>query len=188
MSLERITEHILEQARQNAQTAVEAAGKEAEEKLAEARRREEELLAEQVKGLETELERERQQETARRRTDQRAELLRVKTKIVEGIFTEAREKVLGSGAYREWLKERLKTSGVASGKVVCRAEDRGVMEQLLKELGLTGITVVKEGSAPAGGFILRTEKYDLDVTLEAELAELREELTGELVERLSAQE
>lgn len=185
MSLERIQRHIVEQAKDRAREQVAGALRAAEGQLAEARRREEELLAEQLKGLDAELERRRQQETAKVRAEHRAELLRIKTGIIEKVFAEAREKILKSELYRKWLREKLAALEVKSGRIVCRGEDREMIRQLLGELKLSGLTFAEDGNPTEAGFVMRTEKYDLDVTLGAELADLREKLTGELVDRLS---
>ena len=184
MSLDKIEKHILEQARQEADVLLENARKERSERLAEVQEREKETLEQQVKGLEHSLERERQQATAKERARQRAEILRMKTDIIDGVFRDAKEKSLGSAAYREWLKKRLLEMDVKEGDILCREADRQMMAELLKEVGLEGLGVAGEGQAPTGGFLARTGKYELDVTLDGELAGLREELVGELAQAL----
>ncbi|GEM_PF-4067879 len=185
MTLERIKQHILEQAQGEARGLVETARQESESRLSEARAQEKDRLEEQVKDLEAELERERQQTTANVRTRARAEMLRMKTEILETVFSEAKAKILAGAAYRTWLKNKLDEVTVQAGEILCRPEDRAVIGELLKETGREGLKVAESGEGPAGGFVVRTEKYDLDVTLDAELAGLREDLVGELVEALS---
>ena len=185
MTLERITRHILDQARQQATEQVEAARKETDDRLAKARQEEEARLAEEIAEFEAGLERKRRQETAKRRTEHRAQLLRLKTDIVEAVFAEAFAKILKSDAYRTWLRDQLSRAGQTSAQIVCRIEDRDLLAKLVDELGLKDLTFAQDGRPPRGGFLLRTEQYDLDVTLEAALADLREQLIPELVGRLS---
>ena len=185
MTLERIRDHILEQARQQATEQVQAARKEADDRLAKARQDEETRLTEQIAEFDAALERTHQQETSRRRTEHRAELLKLKTDILEAVFEEAFAKILKSEVYHTWLRKQLSQVGQTSAQIICRSEDREVLAKLVDELGLKDLTFAKEGHPPRGGFLLRTEQYDLDVTLEAAMADLREQIIPELVDRLS---
>lgn len=185
MTLERIRNHILEQAKSQAEQMVKEAELKATVRLKQVQKDESEKLKADVAVLERGLERARQQEMAKRRTGYRAELLRIKTDIIDRVFTDVVGKTLTGEVYRNWLRGKLSEVGRISAQVICRREDRDLITQLLSELGREQMSFAEDEQPPKGGFVLRTENYDMDVTLQAELVGLREELTPELVDRIS---
>ena len=184
MTLERIRSHILEQAKSKADEMVRQTELKAADRLKQAEHDETARLESDLADLERDLTRTRQQELAKQRTSDRADVLRLKTDILNEVFARASEKVLAGQVYRDWLLSKLREVGSTSAQIICRPEDRDMLSQLLGEVGVNGLSFAEDARPPRGGFLLRTEKYDVDVTLKAELTDLREELTPELVERL----
>ena len=94
-----------------------------------------------------------------------------------------------------WLSARrgrlpalgLAAAGEVAGKVLCNERDRALCRTILQRLaqeGQTGFTLAEEplgADAPAGGVVIRTERFDLDLSLEAALAELRERVMPDLI-------
>ncbi len=185
MTLERIRSHILEQAKSQAGQMVNETELNAAARLKQVHKDESEKLEADVAALERGLERVRQQELAKRRTECRAELLRIKTDIIDRVFTDVVGKILAGEVYRNWLRGKLNKVGRINAQIICRGEDRALIAQLLGELGHEQMSFVEDEQPPMGGFVLRTKNYDMDVTLQAELVGLREELTPELVDRIS---
>ena len=184
MTLERIRSHILEQAQAKAEETIRQTELKTADRLKQAEHDENAQLESDLAGLERDLARSRQQELARQRTNDRADLLRLKTDILNQVFTQAAEKVLAGQVYRDWLRGKLQQIDKTSAQIICRPEDRDTISQLLGEVGLNGFSFAEDVSPPRGGFLLRTKNYDVDVTLDAELTDLREKLIPELAEQL----
>lgn len=188
MTIERIERHILEKARAEADRMLREARDAAQARIGEARERHARQLQGQVAALKEDLARHHQQELAKLRTEERAELLRIKTDIIDRVFDAAGTRLAQDDRYLHWLRRKLEAARGVSGSLLCRAEDTELVARLLKETGRQDLSVSHETVRIRGGWFLRTDKYDLDLTLDAELASLREVVLPELARRIESGE
>jgi len=172
---------ILRQARDEADQILETVRAASE---TDSRRLQEELRAEH--------EREWSHRLSQAQLDARKQLLQTKTAILDQIFDRVirQFKSLDPEQYRQWLTDQ-----------ICRMSDRGLqtivfaeedsarlparwIQDLRKRLDSLGITqeigVEFSGSDFTGGFILRYPDYEMIVTCEAMVKELRESMEAEL--------
>jgi len=182
--MERIREHILETARAEAEAAVKAARKEAEARTAAARdritRESEQRLARDLAAVE----RDHRQALDQRAFENRLDLLKRKSAILDEVFARAAERFIETPRYRDWLTRRVASVADLEGEVRCNVRDRAVCRAALDRLagqGAVNLTMAKEAADITGGLIVRTERFDLDITLGAALKDLRGRVTPDLV-------
>lgn len=186
--MERIRNHILEQARREADTLVETARAESDARVKAARAAIARDLESRVNHATAEIERRERQARERLLFEQRLEALARKTQIIDAVFKRAAERFVESPRYRDWLERRLGAVAHLVGQVVCHPRDRAVFRTILERLAARGDTGLKmagngDQTAPrdiAGGAVVRTEKFDLDLTLGSALNDLRGRILPDL--------
>lgn len=191
MSIEKVEELVLGKAREEAEALLAEARGQAERRLREAedelRRRNRDELARYQRQLQEETERElaaRSTEHNRQLLTERNRLLQEVRRRAEGLIAERPQP-----HYRDWLARQLRQlTEVRQGELVCRADDREIIGQLLQELVREGVqlhlTLSSEELSAAGGFVVRCPEYDVDVTLESQLRALWPGVLGEVAAML----
>ena len=115
-------------------------------------------------------------------------VLQAKNEILDAIFAAVRDRSLaGQGFdYGRWLAAEVRRalSPCVAGTLYCTDRDRATVEAVVRESGSKGVTVGPEPWLMRGGVYLVGEGVDLDLTLDAALADLRDELSMSLAERL----
>ena len=125
-----------------------------------------------------------------RRADHGMAILRAKNDILDAIFARAQERILASEDldYSGWLGRQVRLAAdTGAGILHCNERDRGVVQAALAETGTDRVALADEPAPLAGGVLLVGDAFDLDLTLEAALGDLREEHTITLAGRLFAQ-
>lgn len=192
MSLEKLLEKIKNDAREESRRIMAEAEEEAARVRKEAEeeaRKESEAIA---RSFHTRAENERLKIISQARMEARIDLLTAKEQLLEEVFREASVafRTLPVDKYRSWLKAVVLGS-VVSGKeeLVASLHDRellagGLLEELNGELRLKGKTAelsLAEETAPFDrGVILRGEKVETNLSLEAVLQRLRQESEEEV--------
>ena len=131
MTLKRIEDHILEQAKAESSTMTEAARKEAERLTSAAREACEAEYAADVDVLERQLKTAFEQETGKLRADGRMELLRLKTRILDDVFRKAARKLLERDHYWDLIRTQLRAVAGREGRIHCRTEHRDAVGKLI---------------------------------------------------------
>jgi vacuolar-type H+-ATPase subunit E/Vma4 len=187
--MERIREHILTQAREEAEAIVREAREEADRRLKAARERIQRDLDARLAHAQAQLEREHQQALDRQAFEHRLEVLRRKRAILDQVFEAAKSRFAETPGYRDWLARRLGGVESLAGEVLCRDRDHEVCRRALERLGHEdrgGLRLAETGAADAarveaGGVVVRTENFDLDLTLTAAFDDLRGRVMPELI-------
>ena len=124
-----------------------------------------------------------------RRADNTMKILGAKNEVLDAIFDRARGRILASDGfdYGFWLAKQVRTAcEQGTGVLHGNARDRETVEAVVREAGTDEIAVAPEAAAFHGGVLLVGESFDLDLTLDSALADLRAEMTVSLAERLFA--
>jgi len=141
-----------------------------------------------VEAMKARLEAELQREINAAEAGYRTKILQLKNDIIEEVFAKAAERIrnLPDDGYRTWLREQLEAVPAIDGaRVVAAESDRDLIAGLLEQLGGGRSPALAEETAPLrGGFVVRTEKMDLDFSIEALLGALRERIREEIAAEL----
>lgn len=124
-----------------------------------------------------------------RRADNTMKILGAKNEVLDAIFDKARGRTLASEGfdYGFWLAKQVCTAcEQGTGVMHCNARDRETVEAVVREAGTDEITVASENAAFQGGVLLVGESFDLDLTLDSALTDLRTGMIVSLAERLFA--
>jgi len=186
MSIENIEKTILGSARAEAEKLVAEATAEAEAALAAAKAESEERKESAQAETQAALEQERHQQETAAKAANKLRLLTHKAEILDEIFQAAVTRFIGdrSGGYSEWLVAQLRSVASERGEIVAAKPDRNAIAALLADRAAADGLALADDSLPAqGGFLLRGEKVDLDLTLDTRLDAIRETLLPELAGR-----
>jgi len=184
--MDKIREQILHQARAEAAGLVRAAEEEAERRVNAGRERAARDLESRLAHFNAELEREHEQAVDRVAFEHRLDALRRKREILDAVFEEAKARFVEMPHYRAWLERRLADVADLDGEVLCNRRDRAVCRTALAASRRTGLTLAEEDANPgaraiSGGIIVRTERFDLDLSLEWALNDLRARVMPDLI-------
>jgi vacuolar-type H+-ATPase subunit E/Vma4 len=132
------------------------------------------------------------QQVARARIDARNELLRTRHEVMERVYRQAASVLAGldDAVYRAWIEQRLAQVRTSADEAIVFAEaDRSRLDrQWLADLA-RNLPPAPENSTNGlfhfdrevdGGFVLRHDRYEIDVTLGTLLRQLRESMDAEL--------
>lgn len=192
MSLERIRHSILEKAQKKADTFVEEALANFKRTIGSARVALREDREKRLKTLAAESEEQKNRSLATLRAEHRMQLLSLKTQLIDDIFTQAINKIITLpdeeylSLLERWL---LKTERDQSGRLFVNATDlkrigHAWIERMNISRGKGEISLSPDPVAIKGGFIFKTEKFEIDYTLDTLLNTLREELSPHMAREL----
>ena len=187
MTLKRIEDHILEKAQSEARAVTDAARQDAEARIRAGRDEIDRAFQADVARLEAELAQELERELAALGAERRMEVLRMKSDLLDRIFRRAAEKLAAGPDYWKRVREEMKSLAGREGQVLCSPGHKTAVARILSELGReTGAKMPPLGEEPAkitAGVVLRGKDFDMDLSLDAELASLREEILPELIRK-----
>ena len=189
MSLKDVERKVMASAEEEARQIIEEAEAQAK---AELERRSAALREENSRKItlgKARVDHEAEREIHSRRAEHNMKILEAKNQVIDEVFRLARERILASDGfdYGAWLAAQVRLAAEkGTGTLYCTERDRATVEAVLRETGAQGITLAPEPGMMAGGVFLVGEGADLDLTLEAALGDLREELLVPLAEKLFA--
>lgn len=192
MTLEKIENHVIKQAREEAEAITTKTREEARRITAEAREQAEGEYAAAVDRLKGTLDTTLEQEIGKLDGRHRMELLDLKSKILDDVFRQAVEKLLLDDEHWKVTWKHLREVAGQKGQILCRAEHHETFAKKMAELetALVGarhaspLPPLADEPAPIlGGFIFRCDKFDADFSLDSQLEAFREKLLPELVAR-----
>lgn len=185
MSIENIEKKIAEAANAEAEAVVARAAQQAKARLEAAKTENTSRAARAAEETRGRQQQEFDQQTTSARAANKLKLLAHKSRILEDIFDAAIERFIGDrgGEYRNWLATRLEAVAGEPGSIVPAEADRAIIENLLAKHGGDGPLLDGESLPLRGGFVLKAEDVDIDLSLDAQLAEMKNELLPELARR-----
>ena len=192
MTLERIKAHILEQAKTEAERLLKGTEEGLELKLSRAGVSLREEMERKLAALDQELQEENSRALSRLRAQNHLKLLELKNQIIEAIFQQVLDRLL-SLPVKEYLAllegwlNRLELKERSHLRLSSKDTNR-IGQELVKRINSSRkreILFLDSETAPIkGGFILRTKRFEIDLSLETFLKQLKEELTPELAREL----
>jgi len=123
------------------------------------------------------------------------EVLSAKNAVIDEVFDKAVEKLVGlpSGGYKELLLKWLGDAATGDpAELVLNARDKQAIGPELLDRTNKGrnegsaVTLAEESAEISGGFVLRTERYEIDRTLDSIIADLKEDMAPEIAAELFA--
>lgn len=188
MSLDRLVERILDDAREHGARIVEAAMSRRLEFLDEAGEEAELAKARIIEGARREAEMERRQKVAAAVIQARVDLLQTKQTIIARVIERAVEAVL-SAPKEEYmailLSQLRRVRGYENAELILSGADRRRLGEELVEAANrddgeaegTGVIALSQSTRDiAGGFILRTGDREINCSLDARIESEREEI------------
>lgn len=185
MTLEKIENHIVDEATAEAAGMAADAREQAAKIAADAREEADAELALAVERLKAELANAFDQSIGRLRTDQRLEMLKIKTAILNDVFAAATEKLLHNDAYWQLTRQHLRLAAGQTGEILCRVEQRdvigGMIDELNAELDGKVPPLADENADILGGFVFRGDRIDLDFSLDSQIETFRARVLPDLM-------
>ncbi|HUW32841.1 MAG TPA: V-type ATP synthase subunit E [Planctomycetota bacterium] len=193
MSVDRIKTAILSEAGKEAERIRTAGRKKADEKFRAAEHQLTARLRQRLQDAE-----QHQRDLANRgtvtlRSQLSMELLAAKNELVDKVVDKALDNVvnLPNNGYRVLLMKWLKNAPQGEpGELVLNERDRKAFgQQLVSDLNRVrakeAALVLGQQALPIrGGFVLRTERYEIDRTLDSLIVKLKEEMAPEIASQL----
>lgn len=185
MSTDNIEKKILETAKAEAEALAAEAKRQAEERVEAAKAENVQRAADAAEETGEKLQQEHDQQTTSARAGNKLKLLAHKSRILNDIFNTAIEHFIGDrgGKYEKWLATQLDSVAGQSGSIVPAEADRAGIEKLMAAHGGDGLTLAEESLPLRGGFMLQGEEIDIDLSLDARLADMRNGLLPELAKK-----
>lgn len=191
MSIEKITSKILSDAEGSAKVILDEANVTSDGILAEASKKAEEIKASAEQRGRDEKEKLITRRKAVADIDGRKLVLEEKQKLIGSCFDQAVEKLatMGKEDYLNFLAATVKKTTMTSGQLIFNEKDakevgKELVDKLSKELPESKISLSEETRKMKGGFILKNGAVYINGTIEALVDEMREELVGEVAEKL----
>jgi vacuolar-type H+-ATPase subunit E/Vma4 len=180
MSIENIEKRVLDSANDEAARAVDDAKKQAKQQRDAAREKNRRRAEQAEQDARDEFQQKLEQQVTSARAANKLKLLGEKSELLDDIFHKAVEKFIGDrgGDYQKWLAGQVDAVGDAAGTVVPAEPDRAAVEKLVADRD--GLSLSDESLPLRGGFMLRGEKIDMDMSLDTLLTDLRDQLVPEL--------
>lgn len=196
MSLEKLVERILRDAREHSERINSEALKRKDEILSLAEREAGDLYARNKRASERAAEEDKKQKVTMAALDARKEILAEKQGLIREAFDRAMRaaRELPDDQYVSMImKPILSVVGGGEGEMLLSPADRErlgdqILSRLNEELERAGrkgrLTLSEETRDITGGFILREEEVEINNSLEAQMSSRREELEPRVVEIL----
>lgn len=191
MSIEKITSKIISDAEESANVTLAEARAKADGILAEAEAKAEEILgAAERRGAE-----EKEKLISRKKSvadiDSRKMILEEKQKLIAECFDRAAEKIVSmdTEAYVEFLTNLVLKTGEKEGQLILNEKDaaaagEALIASIAKADAEAKITLSEERRNILGGFLLKNGRVYINGTIEALMAEAKEELISEAAAQL----
>lgn len=191
MSLERITKSILDDTEREALRILHAAQAASQHKIASAGEELKKGLSERFKAVEAEFEEKMALELSNLRANYRQQLLEIKNAIIDDVFKKSVQQItsLTDKKYlsivEKWL-QAIDTTGQIS---ISSKDSNRVTHEFISRINQsrkesTRLSLSKDFVDISGGFILKTEKFEIDYSLKTIVSNLRERLGPEIAKEL----
>ena len=177
MSLNRIKDAILNEAEKEAGELISAAEKDFRKITEEERIKTEELFKKKLIEIQDELEDEKERKIIDLRINYKMKLLAAKNKVIEEIFNTALDKFITGEGYlqimEEWIKEINEPSVIFMNSHDLKIFNQKFLNKILKN---DKVVLNNDSINISGGFVVKTDRYEIDHTIETILNNLKLEL------------
>ncbi|MDO4672805.1 MAG: V-type ATP synthase subunit E family protein [Porphyromonadaceae bacterium] len=190
MSIEKITDKIINDAAAEADAVKKAAEDKALEIIEKAKADGEKLVADAKKKGALEEEQMAQRRKSVADIDSRKLILKEKQDIIDECFDNAKKAVIEDReGYIEFLTEIVRGSGAKSGEIILNERDRREIAEdlavaLKEKLSECDFTISEETKKIEGGLLIKSGKVYVNGSLEGYAEEAREELSAEIAAEL----
>lgn len=191
MSLERITKSILEDAEKEAARILHAAQAAIQRKIASVREELKKNLTERLKDVEAELEEKKAIELSNLRASYRQQLLEIKNTVIDDVFKRAVQQIvsLSDERYLSIIEKWLQAISTAGQIFISSKDSKRITYEFISRINQSrkessSLSLSKDFANISGGFMLKTEKFEIDHSLEAISLNLRERLGPEIAKEL----
>lgn len=192
MTVERIREAVLSEAREEAEEIDSEARSRQQERLESAKQELEEEFQERFEEARRETERRCERRVLQKRAEHNLALLRKRNAILDDLFDRAADQIrqMPDEQYREliagWMQE---VPSDTPGRLLCNEEDeerlRPLIQQINDEREAEAALELVPGDRPEeGGVIFSTEKFEVDMSVETRITDLRERLAPEVAQQV----
>ncbi len=191
MSIEKVEELILRQAREETDSLLEEAQQQAQRHVRQTEAQLRQRNQQELERYRRQVQEDSDRELAARTTEHNRELLVERNRLLGEVRQKAEARIAQrpQPQYRRWLAQQLRQlTDTKEGELLCRGDDHETIAGLLEELAgqevRLNLTLSSEELQSAGGFVVRCLEYDVDVTLESQLRALWPGLLPEVANRL----
>ncbi len=193
MSLEKIRESVIGKAQKEKEEIIARAKEGCEQKVRTAREVIKEVVERRLRGIEAEFREEIKRQIASLNREHRLRLLEMKNRIIDDIFIRAVDKVINlpDDKYLAMMERRLlKVDSNLPGKLFVNARDIKRMDQLFidrinsRRQGDSRIDLNQDPIDIKGGFVFKTNKFEIDQTLDTIMVDLEKELAPMIAKEL----
>lgn len=191
MSLERITKSILEDAEKEAARILHAAQAAIQRKIASVREELKKNLTERLKDVEAELEEKKAIELSNLRASYRQQLLEIKNTVIDDVFKRAVQQIvsLSDERYLSIIEKWLQAISTTGQIFISSKDSKRITYEFISRINQSrkessSLSLSKDFANISGGFMLKTEKFEIDHSLEAISLNLRERLGPKIAKEL----
>lgn len=191
MSLERITKSILEDAEKEAARILHAAQAAIQRKIASVREELKKNLIERLKDVEVEIEEKKAIELSNLRTSYRQQILEIKNTVIDDVFKRAVQQIvsLSDERYLSIIEKWLQAISTAGQIFISSKDSKRITYEFISRINQSrkessSLSLSKDFANISGGFMLKTEKFEIDHSLEAISLNLRERLGPKIAKEL----
>ncbi|MFQ5965248.1 MAG: V-type ATP synthase subunit E [Candidatus Scalinduaceae bacterium] len=185
MSLERIKDSILNDAKKEAEIIIKDAKERFQEKIIQERDKIEEGFKEKYLKLSKKLKEDKNRKLIKQATNYKMELLHIKNNIIEEVFKKAADKFMSDEEYWRAMEKWLKDIN-EPGRIFVNVKDSRRLKQELINRILKNDEIVMDNNNidTKGGFVFKTARFEIDHTMDTILSNLRTELTPLIAKEL----
>ena len=193
MSLDKIRDAVINKAQKEKEEIIARAKAVSELDVLAARKAIMEGIERRLGGIEAEFREEIKRQTASLNREHRLRLLEMKNRIIDDIFIRAIDKVINlpDDKYLAWMERRfLKIDRKLPGKLCVNARDLKRIDHLFMDRINSGrqegsrIDLNQDPIDIKGGFVFRTNKFEIDQTLDTIMVDLERELAPMIAKEL----
>lgn len=186
MSIDKITDKILSEAREEAQKLLEKAQQESWDVLAKAKEHAEAISKDEEKKAKTDARLLMERKVSVAELEARKLRLAAKQQAIEKCFNQALDRLSNMNQldYIKLIVKAVKDTGVTDGELILNQRDRDSVGAKVVELVGGSLTLSKDTINAKGGFVLRKGSVEINSTLETMVNAVKEEMTPQVVEIL----
>ncbi len=193
MSLEKIREAVIGKSQKEKEEIIARAKEGCEQKVRTAREVIKEGVERRLKGIEAEFREEIKRQIASLNREHRLRLLEMKNRIIDDIFIRAVDKVINlpDDKYLAMMERRLlKVDSSLPGNLFVNARDLKRIDPLFmdringRHQGGSRIDLNQDPIDIKGGFVFKTNKFEIDQTLDTIMVDLERELAPMIAKEL----
>jgi vacuolar-type H+-ATPase subunit E/Vma4 len=191
MSLEKITKSILDDAERESARILHAAQITAQRNVDSARKELRNNLADRLKAAEAEFEEKKAIEISNVDAGYRQQLLEIKNVVIGDVFKRSTQQVtsLSNEEYLSLIEKWLQTINTAGQISIGPKDSKRITQGFISKVNQSrtkssSLSLSKDFVDISGGFIVKTEKFEMDYSIDTITSNLREQLGPKIAKKL----